>query len=68
MPASWPRRYCRPTTPPFKAVPPMPKGLASMGEFGNFIPAMERAGWQETRIRRVLGENWLRFLGDVWAA
>jgi membrane dipeptidase len=46
----------------------MPKGLASMGEFGNFIPAMERAGWQETRIRRVLGENWLRFLGDVWAA
>lgn len=58
----------RPTTPPFKAVPPMPKGLASMGEFGNFIPAMERAGWQETRIRRVLGENWLRFLGDVWTA
>ncbi|MEK9595008.1 MAG: membrane dipeptidase [Rhodospirillaceae bacterium] len=58
----------RPTTPRFNAVPPMPKGLASMGEFGNFIPAMERAGWQETRIRRVLGENWLRFLGDVWAA
>ena len=23
-------------------------------------------GWSETRIRGVLGENWLRFLGEVW--
>jgi membrane dipeptidase len=56
----------RPTTRPYAKVPPMPKGLETLGDFGNFIPAMERAGWSETRIRRVLGENWLRFLGDVW--
>ncbi|MFM9942138.1 MAG: dipeptidase [Hyphomicrobiaceae bacterium] len=56
----------RPTTRPYTKVPPMPKGLETLGDFGNFIPAMERAGWSETRIRRVLGENWLRFLGDVW--
>ena len=56
----------RPTTKPYAKVPPMPKGLETLGDFGNFIPAMERAGWSETRIRRVLGENWLRFLGDVW--
>jgi len=27
---------------------------------------MERAGWNETRIRKVLGENWLNFLRQVW--
>ncbi len=48
-------------------VPAMPKGLETLGDFRNFIPAMERAGWPEPRIRRVLGENWLRFLGDVWS-
>lgn len=56
----------RPTTKPYAKVPPMPKGLETLGDFGNFIPAMERAGWSDTRIRRVLGENWLRFLSDVW--
>ena len=28
--------------------------------------AMVRRGWSETRTRKVLGENWLRFLGEVW--
>lgn len=59
----------RPTTRnPYSKVPPMPKGLETLGDFRNFIPAMERAGWTGTRIRRVLGENWLRFLRDVWRA
>jgi membrane dipeptidase len=44
----------------------MPKGLETLGEFRNFIPAMERARWSEARIRRVLGENWLGFLQQVW--
>ena len=56
----------RPTATPHARVPRMPKGLETMGDFRNFIPAMERAGWKEGKIRRVLGENWLRFLGDVW--
>jgi len=56
----------RATATPHKKVPPMPRGLDTLGDFRNFIPAMERAGWSETRIRRVLGENWLRFLGEVW--
>ena len=56
----------RPTTKPYAMVPPMPKDLETLGDFGNFIPAMERAGWSQSRMRRVLGENWLRFLGDVW--
>ncbi len=56
----------RPTATPHKSVPTMPKGLETLGDFRNFIAAMERAGWSETRIRRVLGENWLGFLGRVW--
>lgn len=56
----------RPTATPHKKVPAMPKGLETLGDFRNFVPAMERAGWSETRIRRVLGENWLRFLDRVW--
>ncbi len=58
----------RSTATPHTKVPSMPKGLETLGDFRNFIPAMERAGWSETKIRRVLGENWLRFLGEVWGA
>ena len=58
----------RSTATPHKTVPKMPKGLETLGDFRNFIPALERAGWSETRIRGVLGENWLRFLNEVWGA
>ncbi len=57
----------RATSTPHLRVPPMPIGLENISDFQNFIPAMERAGWNEGRIRRVLGENWLKFLGDVWS-
>lgn len=55
------------TAPPHETVPAMPKGLETLGDFRNFIPAMERAGWSDTRIRGVLGENWFKFLDRVWA-
>ncbi|TMJ78153.1 MAG: hypothetical protein E6G91_00755, partial [Alphaproteobacteria bacterium] len=28
--------------------------------------AMERRGWSEGRIRKVMGGNWLQLLRDVW--
>ncbi|MCY3703273.1 MAG: dipeptidase [Rhodospirillales bacterium] len=56
-------RLLMPGTP---RVPHQPKGLATISEFRNLTAAMVRRGWSETRIRKVLGENWLRFLGDVW--
>ncbi len=46
----------------------MPKGLATIGEFPNLTATMVDRGWPESRIRKVMGENWLRVLGDVWAA
>jgi membrane dipeptidase len=27
---------------------------------------MEKAGWSESRIKKVMGENWMRFFGEVW--
>ena len=29
---------------------------------------MEKAGWSERKIRRVMGENWVRVLKEVWGA
>ncbi|MER1966424.1 dipeptidase [Castellaniella sp. GW247-6E4] len=44
-----------------------PAGMATIGDFPNLTAAMERADWTETRIRKVLGENWMRVFGEVWA-
>ena len=43
-----------------------PKGVETIGQLPNLTAAMERAGWSEGRIRKVMGENWLRFLAEVW--
>ncbi len=43
-----------------------PDGFSTIGDFPNLTLAMERAGWTETRIRKVLGLNWLRLLEEVW--
>lgn len=46
----------------------MPEGLRRIGDFPNLTAAMEKRGWPEPRIRKVMGENWLRVLKDVWGA
>jgi membrane dipeptidase len=51
---------------PGAGVTVMPQGLRTIGEFPNLTRAMLERGWPEMRIRRVIGENWLRFLGEVW--
>jgi membrane dipeptidase len=43
-----------------------PEGIRTIGEFPNLTAAMEKAGWSESRIRKVMGENWLRVFGEVW--
>jgi len=45
-----------------------PDGFSTIGDFPNLTTAMERAGWNETRIRKILGLNWLQLLDEVWAA
>ncbi len=45
-----------------------PEGIRTIGEFPNLTAAMERHGWPESRIRKVMGENWVRVLKEVWGA
>jgi membrane dipeptidase len=47
-------------------VPAQPKGLEKIENFGNLTAGMVARRWPEARIRKIMGENWLRFLGDVW--
>ena len=44
----------------------MPEGLERLADWPSLTRAMESRGWSEERILRLLGENWVRFLGDVW--
>ena len=43
-----------------------PDGLGSIADFPNLTAAMERAGWSEAKIRKIMGENWLALLDRVW--
>ena len=43
---------------------PFVKGMETLADYPRLTAAMERRGWKEPRIRAVLGENWLRFLGE----
>ena len=46
----------------------MPENFRGLDEYPNLTAAFERRGWGEERIRKLLGENWLRVLKDVWGA
>lgn len=43
-----------------------PPGLRRIEDFPNLTAAMLARRWSESRIRRVLGENWVRLFGEVW--
>ena len=43
-----------------------PAGMRTLGDLPNLTTAMEHAGWPETKVCKVMGENWLRPLADVW--
>ena len=45
-----------------------PKGVQRIGELPNVTAAMQRAGWPERKIRKIMGENWLRVLEVVWGS
>jgi membrane dipeptidase len=60
--------YARELTPFGHAVVKKPAGLARIEEMPNLADAMARVGWSEARIRKLLGENWLRYLAGIWGA
>ncbi len=53
-------------TPPYKSVPTMPYGMSKLSQFQNFVPAMERAGWSNNKIEKIIGLNWYLFFKEIW--
>lgn len=43
-----------------------PKGIRTLGEFPNLTEALLKHGFTESQVRKIMGENWVRILGDVW--
>ena len=43
-----------------------PKGIRTIGEFPNLTEALLKRGFSEAQVRKVMGENWVRVLKDVW--
>ncbi|KGK00315.1 dipeptidase [Thalassotalea sp. ND16A] len=43
-----------------------PEGIRTLGEFPNLTAAMLQHGWSESKIKKIMGENWVRVLKDVW--
>lgn len=56
--------YGRRVVPKSAAV--FPKGLEKISDTPNITATMLARGWPEARIRKVMGENWVRFLGESW--
>jgi membrane dipeptidase len=49
------------------ATVPAPQGLTNLEtQREDLVRAMERRGWDDERIRRVLGLNWIRVFSEVW--
>lgn len=45
-----------------------PKGIRTIGEFPNLTETLLQRGHPEARVEKIMGENWMRVLGDVWGA
>ncbi|SEL88176.1 dipeptidase [Halomonas daqiaonensis] len=45
-----------------------PEGIRTVGEFPNLTEALLRHGYSELQVRKIMGENWVRVLKDVWGA
>ncbi|WP_407280720.1 dipeptidase [Aromatoleum evansii] len=45
-----------------------PLGIRTVGEFPNLTETLLKRGMPERVVRKVMGENWVRVLRDVWGA
>lgn len=43
-----------------------PEGIRTVGEFPNLTEALLRNGFSERLTQKIMGENWMRILNDVW--
>ncbi|MFG6176656.1 dipeptidase [Halomonas sp. THAF12] len=45
-----------------------PEGIRTIGEFGNLTEALLKRGMSERQVRKIMGENWVNVLKDVWGS
>ena len=45
-----------------------PLGIRTIGEYPNLTAAMQARGWSDAKVQKVMGENWMRLLKEVWGA
>jgi len=43
-----------------------PAGIRTIGDFPNLTAAMQQAGWADSRIKKIMGENWIKVFDQVW--
>lgn len=43
-----------------------PKGIRTIGEFPNLTEALLNRGWTPRKVQKVMGENWVNTLKEVW--
>lgn len=43
-----------------------PKGMQVIGDFPNLTAAMQKAGWSDTKVERIMGQNWVKLLEEIW--
>ena len=49
----------------FDGMIPLPRGMRDVRDLHLLTEAMQRRGWPERRIEKVLGENWRRFFSET---
>ncbi|MAC48131.1 dipeptidase [Oceanospirillum beijerinckii] len=45
-----------------------PKGIRTIGEFPNLTEALLKDGFSETQVRKIMGDNWVNLLKEVWGS
>jgi membrane dipeptidase len=43
-----------------------PLGIRTVGEFPNLTETLLKRGHSERVVRKIMGENWVNVLKDVW--
>jgi membrane dipeptidase len=49
----------------FDGGPPLPREIKDVSDYPQMTKAMQNLGYSESRIRKILGLNWLRVIKDV---
>ena len=58
--------HARVLGPPIPNTLRYPTEMPSIAAFRNIVPALERRGWKEGDMRKLLGGNFLRYVEKVW--